>query len=136
MPQHASIAQHSLSAVPILHGSRSRLRSNSPRPQRQRLYPHHRWLDVSPECHYSNQDAEHVDNVIPVSRHVAQASAIYTTVLFRFESTRKRLRDKGPFQSGLGRLDGWDACRLREHVDSLEHKVAWECSAKVRDSAS
>lgn len=71
----------------ILHVSLNRLRSHSPRPQRQRLYPHYRWLDVSPKCHHSDQNAEHVDNVVPICRDVTYASALYASMLFTFKCT-------------------------------------------------
>jgi hypothetical protein len=110
------------------------LPSNPPRPQRQRLYSHHRRLNIHPECHYPNHNAQHVGNVVSVRRDVADASSFDTSMLFSFKSAGKRLRDEGSLQTSLERIGRWDASRRGEHVDSLEYKVAWKCSTKVRDS--
>ena len=107
------------------------LRSNSPRPHRQRLYPHHGGFNITPESNHANYNTQNVHNIISVRRNIANATSVNTPVLLWLKSTRKGLRDQGAFEVGFGRV-GWRyACCCSEHVDGLEDKVARERAAEV-----
>lgn len=100
-----------------------------PRPQGQRLYPHHRRLDERPKCYRPDYDTNNVCHVVAVRRHVADATSVPTSVLVSFKRAREGLRDELAleiaFRRSRGRLAGGNC----EDIDELEHKVSWESAA-------
>src|SRR5258708_39995526 len=71
---------------PPIHGPQP------PRPQRQALQPLHRRADERPEDERADDDAQHVDEVVPVGRDVAGAAAVDAAVPVRLGHARERAR--------------------------------------------
>lgn len=113
------------------------LRTQSPCPQRQSLYPHNCGLDIPPESNDSNNDTQYVHNIVSVGRNIAHSATINATVLVALKRAREGLRDKRALEEvGLGRDGGWRACRGGEHVDGFEDEEARERAAEVGDTGT
>lgn len=103
-----------------------------PRPQRQRLQFHRRGSDKGPECHGSDDDAQHIGDVVPIDGNVARAASLDAAVLLRFHDAREGGGDGvgGSFRRGGRRGAGGDS----EGVDEFEDEEAGEGAAEVGDA--
>ena len=131
LERQASLYCYSFSVM--LHA----LWSNSPRPHRQGLYPHHGGLNVPPESDHTNHNTQNIHNIISVRRDIADATSLNTSVLLWLKSTGEGLRYQRTLEEISFGWVGWRyACCCSEHIDGFEDKVARERAAEVGDAVS
>jgi hypothetical protein len=119
-----------LSIVLQIHLSSGRY---APRLQWQCLNPHNRRLDIAPEGDYTNDNAQDVDNVVPIPGDLVYATAVAASVLIRLAYTRESLCDRCAFEKGFfGGVSGREAGSRSEHVDGFEDEEARESATKIR----
>lgn len=91
-----------------------------------------RWLDIPPECQASNDDAHYIHNVVPISRHIAEAASLYTAILLSTQSTGEGLASQQRTleigRERIFRIGIRDARRTRKEVHGLEDKESGKCS--------
>ena len=107
----------------------------SPRPQRQRLDPRHRRLDVSIERHNPDDDTDDVHHIVPIRLYIAGTSTGLATVSISLQCAGKGLRN----DIALEKLDvrdlvGWLARGGSEIVDKAKNEVARESTAEIRNT--
>jgi hypothetical protein len=107
--------------------------SNSPRSQRQTLQLQCLGLDKAPESYYTDDNAEHIDNIISIGSDAAGSAAVHANMAIVLESAGEGFGDKITLEVGRGD-GGRCACCSGEHVDEFEDEEAGECAAEVANT--
>lgn len=91
--------------------------------------------DVYHESEETNNDAENVDDIVTIARHITRAAPSETPLLVDLDRAGEGLSNQGSLQLslqlGLTRIAG----STGERVDETKYKVSRECTTQVGNTA-
>ena len=89
--------------------------------------------NVRDKGHHANQDADNVDNIVPVTEHLARAAAAHAKLLLGLHGASERCCHQGSLEKrGINLASGRVTGSHGEVINQFEDEELGECSTKVR----